>query len=272
MSVPSILREIAESTRRRIESRRQLHLPERPTEIGPPRRGRFRDALRRSSNGVPVRFLCELKKASPSRGLLRASFDPATIASEYAAHGASALSVLTEPEYFDGRLEYLTEVRTASHRPCLLKDFVLDPFQIEEAVHYGADAVLLILAMLDDEEFQSLLNCARANHLDALVEVHSEEELGRAMAADVDLVGINNRDLETFEIDPGVTERLYPLVSQEVTLVSESGISGVEDIRRLSRLGVDAVLIGEHFMIADNPGEALDVLRRAAEEFALEES
>jgi indole-3-glycerol phosphate synthase len=174
--------------------------------------------------------------------------------------------VLTEPEYFEGRHEYLTEARTVSFRPCLLKDFVLDPFQIEEAVHYGADAVLLILAMLDDDEFQSLLEYTHGSNLDALVEVHSEEELGRALAADVELVGINNRNLETFEVDTGVTERLYPLVSQDVTLVSESGVSGVDDIRRLSQLGVDAVLIGEHFMAAENPGAALDALRRVAED------
>jgi indole-3-glycerol phosphate synthase len=262
--MPSILREIAASTRRRVERRRQQPLPARPAEIGPPRRGHFREALRRPSSGVPLRFLCELKKASPSRGILRADFEPATIAHDYAAHGADALSVLTEPEYFEGRHEYLTEARTTSHRPCLLKDFVLDPFQIDEAAHYGADAVLLIMAMLDDDEFQDLLECARASNLDALVEVHSEEELGRALAADVNLVGINNRDLVTFEIDPRVTERLFPLVSQEVTLVSESGVSGVEEIRRLSELGVDAVLIGEHFMTAENPGKALDRLRRAA--------
>jgi indole-3-glycerol phosphate synthase len=265
MTVPSILREIADSTRRRIEVRRRLRLPERPADIGPPRRGRFREALQRPSSGVPVRFLCELKKASPSRGLLRSHFEPDAIARDYAAHGAHALSVLTEPEYFDGRHEYLTEARTASHRPCLMKDFVLDPFQLEEAAHYGADAVLLILAMLGDSDFLGLLEYAGGIQLDVLVEVHSEEELGRALAANAELVGINNRNLETFEVDPGVTERLFPLVSQEVTLVSESGVSGVEDIRRLSDLGVDAVLIGEHFMSAEHPGEALDELRRAAD-------
>jgi len=266
MTMPSILRKIADSTRRRVERRRQQRMPDRPTDIGPPLRSRFREALRRPSSGVPLRFLCELKKASPSRGILRANFEPGAIAHDYATHGADALSVLTEPEYFGGCHEYLTEARTRSYRPCLLKDFVLDPFQIEEAAHYWADAVLLIMAMLDDGEFQSLLEYAHETNLDALVEVHSEEELGRALAADVDLVGINNRDLETFEIDPGVTERLFPLISQEVTLVSESGVSGVEDIRRLSQLGVDAVLIGEHFMAAESPGEALDQLRRAAED------
>jgi indole-3-glycerol phosphate synthase len=242
-----------------------LPLPERPSDIGSPSRGRFCEALRRPAARLPIRFLCELKKASPSGGILRADFDPAALAHDYAANGADALSVLTEPEFFDGRHEYLTEARLASHRPCLLKDFVLDPFQIDEAAHYGADAVLLILALLDDEEFRDLLACAHENHLDALVEVHSEDELGRALSANADLVGINNRNLETFEVDTEVTERLFPLVSQEVTLVSESGVSGVEDVRRLSELGVDAVLIGEHFMTSESPGRALAELRQTAE-------
>jgi indole-3-glycerol phosphate synthase len=213
-----------------------------------------------------MRFLCELKKASPSRGILRADFEPAKLARDYAAHGADALSVLTEPEFFDGRHEYLTEARLSSGRPCLLKDFVLDPFQIEEAARFGADAVLLILALLDDGELRDLQECAHQHGLDALVEVHSEEDLGRALSADADLVGINNRDLTTFDVDPKVTERLFPLVSQDVTLVSESGVATSEDIHRLSHLGVDAVLIGEHFMVAESPGKALAELRRAAED------
>lgn len=264
MSLPTILKRIVESTLRRVERRRTLHLPERPTDIGSPRIGRFRDALRRQTPSLPLHFLCEIKRASPSKGMLRPEFQPDLLAHDYAAHGADAISVLTEPEFFQGAHEHLAMARLASNRPCLLKDFVLDPFQIEEAAAYGADAVLLILSLLDEEQFVDLLSCTRQRGLDALVEIHTEDELGVALAADADLVGINNRDLETFEVDPGVTARLRPLVSHGVVVVSESGISTAEDVRLFSDLGIDALLIGEHFMRAEKPGHALDEMKRAA--------
>jgi indole-3-glycerol phosphate synthase len=264
----TLLGRIVESTRRRVAERRALPLPERPPAAGAPRAGQFRDALRRPTAEAPVRFLCELKRASPSRGLLRPEFDPEALAREYALGGADALSVLTEPEFFLGSTQYLTEARIASERPCLLKDFVLDSWQIDEAAGIGADAVLLIVALLDDPDLSDLIRRARRCGLDALVEVHTEEELGRALAADADLVGINHRDLETFDIDVRVSERLKPLVSHGVVVVSESGISTPDDVARLSALGVDALLVGEHFMRAESPGDALRDLRRAAQEAA----
>lgn len=261
----TLLGRILESTRRRIEVRRSLPLPERPAGAGQARLGRFRDALRRPTPEAPVRFLCELKRASPSRGVLRKDFDPEGLAREYASAGGEALSVLTEPDYFQGSPAFLTIARLASSRPCLLKDFVIDPWQIDESVGLGADAVLLIVALLDDLELATLMRAARRSGLDALVEVHNEEELGRALAADADLIGINHRDLETFDVDPRVTERLRPLISHGVVVISESGISTPEDVHNLSQLGVDALLVGEHFMRADHPGEALASLRRAAD-------
>jgi indole-3-glycerol phosphate synthase len=195
---------------------------------------------------------------------LRDDFEATALAHEYALHGADALSVLTEPEFFRGDHEFLLQARLASGRPCLMKDFVLDPYQNEEAVHYGADAILLILALLDGSEFRDLQSCAKSHHLDVLVEVHSEEELGRALEGDSDLIGINNRDLETFEIDPQITARLHPLVDHGIPVVSESGIATPDDIRMFSGIGIDAVLIGEHFMRAERPGRALDQLREAA--------
>lgn len=264
MKLSGMLQRIVDSTRERIEARRQRPLPERSVEIGPPDLGYFREALTRPSAQLPIRILAEIKKASPSRGVLRNDFEPAAIAREYALNGADAISVLTEPEFFRGEHDYLLQARVASGRPCLMKDFVLDPFQIEEAVHYGADAVLLILALLDDSEFVDLQLAAREHRLDVLVEVHSEEELGRALEADSDLIGINNRDLVTFETDPQVTARLRPLIAHGVPVVSESGIATAEDIRMFSDMGIDAVLIGEHFMRAERPGKALAQLREAA--------
>ena len=264
MSSPTILDQIGDATRVRVEKRRLLPLPERPVDLPPASVGRFREAICRPSPAVPLRFLCEMKRSSPSKGILRADFEPAELAHEYALHGADALSILTEPEFFGGSHADLTAARLASGRPCLLKDFVLDPFQIEEAAHYGADAILLIVALLSDGDLTDLLDCAEKYHLDALIEVHSEEELGRALSVDADLIGINNRNLETFEVDPEVTARLRPLVSHGVSVVSESGISTAEDVRRFSEMGVDALLIGEHFMKSESPGKALLKLKEAA--------
>jgi indole-3-glycerol phosphate synthase len=192
--------------------------------------------------------LCELKKASPSKGLLRADFPVAELAGAYARGGASALSVLTEPAYFQGAPAYLTAARHASGLPCLLKDFVLDPWQIDEAVSLGADAVLLIVALLPLDSLRSFLVHAQARGLDVLVEAHTETELEVALAAGADLVGLNNRDLTTFDVDPGVTTRLRRLVPRGVTVVAESGIATAEDVARLTREGVDAALMGEVFM------------------------
>lgn len=219
---------------------------------GEPRRG-FLAAL--SAPGRHV--IAEVKKASPSKGLIRADFDPVAIAREYAAAGASAISVLTEERYFQGRGEYLTRVRAEVRVPLLRKDFVFDPYQITEARALGADAVLLILAMLDDALLRDLRAAADETGLDSLIEVHDEEELERALAAGAPLVGINNRDLRTFETSLAVSERLAACAGGRAVLVGESGIESRADVERLERCGVRRFLVGETLMRAPRPGDKL---------------
>ena len=264
-NVPDILARIAEATRPRIEERRARPLPARPREFGPAKLGRLATALKRPGPKSPPRFLCEIKRASPSQGMLREDFDVEALAAEYARAGADALSVLTEPEFFLGSGDYLTKAKSASRLPCLAKDFFLDPWQIEEARGLGADGILLIAAMLPDEAIRALLDRAHAEGLDVLVEVHDEAELQRALATRTDLVGINHRDLRTFEVDNELTARLRAQVPEGVTLVSESGIASADEAVALAKAGVDALLIGEHFMRSDRPGEELFRLRRACE-------
>ncbi len=267
----TILHEIAERRRAAVEARKREFaggLPERPAAIGPARRGALRAALLRPSPAARLRFLCELKKASPSKGLLRADFDVPDLARAYRDGGAAALSVLTEPDYFQGAAAYLTAAREASGLPCLLKDFVLDPWQIDEAASLGADAVLLIVALLPLETLRRFVGLAHARGLDALVEVHTETELELALAAGADIVGINNRDLTTFEVDLGVTSRLRPGVPAGVAVVSESGIGTREDVARLTHEGVDAALVGEAFMRQADVRAALAAMVAAADEAA----
>jgi len=264
-NVPDILARIAEATWPRIEERRTRPLPARPREFGAAKLGRLATALKRSGPRAAPRFLCEIKRASPSKGMLREDFDPAALAAEYARAGADALSVLTEPEFFLGSGDYLTIAKGVSKLPCLAKDFFLDPWQVEEAKGLGADGILLIAAMLPDEGIRALLDRAHAEGLDVLIEVHDEAELVRALVIETDLVGINHRDLRTFEVDNELTARLRAHVPEGVILVSESGISSAEEAVALARAGVDALLIGEHFMRSDRPGEELFRLRRACE-------
>ena len=216
------------------------------------RRG-FLAALQRPGRHV----IAEVKKASPSKGVIRADFDPVAIAREYASGGASAISVLTEERHFQGSGAYLTAIREAVPLPLLHKDFVFDPYQITEARALGADAVLLILAMLEDVLFRELLQEATETGLDALVEVHDEEELERALAAKAPLVGVNNRNLRTFETSLAVTERLAALAGSGAMLVGESGIETAADIARLEQCGVRRFLIGETLMRAAHPGVKL---------------
>jgi indole-3-glycerol phosphate synthase len=228
-----------------------------------PTRG-FEAALGRRGD-APIRLIAEIKKASPSKGLIRADFDPVSIAKTYAAAGAHALSVLTDREFFQGDLAYLAAVRAAVPLPILEKDFVVDEFQIYEARALGADAVLLIAAVLEDSQLREYAHLARELGLSALVEVHSEVELQRV--ADVaTLIGINNRDLATFETDLSTTERvLREVPDDDRVIVSESGILCRDDVWRLSDLGVDAVLIGETFMRAPAIDEKVRELMGAAE-------
>jgi indole-3-glycerol phosphate synthase len=206
----------------------------------------FAAALHRDEKKVAL--IAEIKKASPSAGVIVESFDPVAIAKNYARAGVDAISVLTDERFFQGHLDYLNAVRAVVPQPLLRKDFVLDPLQIMEAAAAGADAILLIVAALRQEELTSLLETASLYQLDALVEVHTLAELDRALETEARIVGINNRNLATFEVDLGVTEKLSEQVPDDVVLVSESGIRTAEDLARIKACGVDAVLIGEALM------------------------
>lgn len=221
----------------------------------------FAAALRRPGVGL----IAEIKRASPSKGLIRADFDPVAIAKDYEQAGAAAVSVLTDREFFQGDVTYLGQVRAAVGLPLLRKDFIIDPWQLEEAAAAGADAVLLIARLLPEQELARFIAIAGELGLDCLVEVHDEPDLERALGAGATIVGINNRDLATFTVDLATTARLRPQVPAGVTVVAESGIKGPADVRALAALGVDAVLIGETLMRADRPGEAARELVRAGE-------
>jgi indole-3-glycerol phosphate synthase len=207
--------------------------------------------------GAERRIIAEVKKASPSKGLIRADFDPVAIAREYAAHGASALSVLTEERFFQGSLSDLEEIRAAVDLPLLRKDFTLDPYQIVEAKSCGADAVLLIAAMLDPQRMADLRAQAGELTLDTLIEVHTERELATAVEAGAEMIGVNNRDLRTFQVSLATTERLAPLIPAGTPAVCESGIDSIEQIRRAEQWGIHIFLIGESLMRAPEPGKKL---------------
>ena len=253
-----ILATIAEHVRGVVERRRRvtppLALRDRPLFSAPAR------GFARSLSGGRRRIIAEVKKASQSKGLIRADFDAVAIAKVYAAGGASAISVLTEERFFQGSLLYLEKIRNAVAIPLLRKDFILDPYQLVEARAYGADAVLFIAAMLDAGLLRELREQATELSLDALVEVHTEKELETAVAAGAQLVGINNRDLKTFEVNLSTTERLAPLVPAHIPAVCESGIDSVEQIRRVELLGIHIFLIGESLMRAPEPGRKLTEL------------
>lgn len=214
---------------------------EKPATLG------FERALR-NRNRSQMGLIAEVKKASPSKGLIRSDFQPVEIAREYEQAGADCLSVLTDQAYFQGSNEYLQQVRAAVGLPILRKDFTIDELQIYEARAIGADAVLLIAAILTNEQLKAFLNEARALGLDALVEVHDREELERVLELDATLIGINNRNLRTFVTDLAVTEQLIRDIPDHVLKVSESGITAPEEIGYLANSGADAVLVGEHFM------------------------
>jgi len=257
------LETIAEHVREEVKSRRVrtpvAALRERPL-FAQPTRG-FAASLaggsRRSRH-----IVAEVKRASPSQGLIRQDFDAVALAREFAAAGASALSVLTEERFFQGSLDYLERIKQEVGLPLLRKDFILDEYQLFEARSFGADAVLLIVALLDLSMLQELLASAGSLSLDALVEVHTEEELSAALKAGAKLIGINNRDLKSFEVRLETTERLLPLVPPGILVVCESGIDSPERIEKFERLGVHAFLIGEALMRAPRPGDKLRELLR----------
>ncbi len=199
-----------------------------------------------------MNLIAEIKKASPSKGILRGDFNPVKIAMTYQANGASAISILTDERFFEGRLEYISKARENISIPILRKDFFIDEYQIYETVWAGAEAVLLICEILSIGELTSLYNLATELGLDCLVEVHNEEDIEKAIAVDAAIIGVNNRDLHTFKADLGVTQRLIRLIPQNKVIVSESGIKCYEDVMFLKSLGVNAVLIGEAFMEAED--------------------
>ena len=206
----------------------------------------FRSALERSDGRLAV--IAEVKKASPSAGVIAQSFEPVEIATNYECNGADAISILTDTKFFKGKLEDLANVRRNASLPLLRKDFILDEIQIAESVANGADAILLIVAALEQSELVDLLVAAAEHKVDALVEVHTEEELHLALEAGSKIIGVNNRNLGTFEVDLGVTEKLCREVPDEVVLVSESGIKTPKDVARVKACGVDAILVGEALM------------------------
>ena len=227
-------------------------------EVSSPRG--FREALV-SDPGVSI--IAEVKKASPSKGLLCPNFDQVSIAEDYQAGGARAVSVLTDEKFFQGKLEFLPKIRKEIDLPLLRKDFIIDPFQIEEARLWGADAVLLIVAVLDDNMLSDFLAYTREKGLDALVEVHDENEMERALAANADLIGVNNRNLEDFSVSIETTFRIRKALPSEIPLVSESGISTPDDIKRLLDAGITAALIGEALVKAENRITSLAALVEA---------
>lgn len=210
-----------------------------------------------------INLIAEIKKASPSKGILRGDFNPVKIAVTYQANGASAISVLTDERFFEGRLEYISKVRENVSIPILRKDFFIDEYQIYETVWAGAEAILLICEILSTNELTSLYNLATELGLDCLVEVHNEEDIEKAVAIDAAIIGINNRDLHTFKVDPGVTQRLIRMIPQNKVIVSESGIKCYEDIMFLKSLGVNAVLVGETLMEADDIGAKMREIMRS---------
>ena len=258
----TILGTILEAKRAEVAAARVAvplgELEEAAIHAGPVRG--LRAALARPP-GAPVRVLAEIKRASPSAGPIRPGADPAAIAAEYAEAGAAAISVLTDREFFAGELAFLARCRERVAIPLLRKDFIIDPYQVAEARAAGADGVLLIVAALSAAQLAELLTVAAVYELDALVEVHTVGEAEVALAAGATLLGVNHRDLKTFQIDMSLTSVVAPLVPPGVVLVAESGIRTAADVLLLGSVGAHAVLVGEQLMRAASPGQALRELR-----------
>jgi indole-3-glycerol phosphate synthase len=260
-TAPDLLDAIVAATRHDLQVRRArvpyeaLEHAARQTVL--PRGSLFDEVLRQPGR---INLIAECKRRSPSRGVLRADYDPIAQAQAYERGGAAAISVLTEPSFFDGALDHLSRVRGAVTAPLLRKDFIVDPYQLLEARLAGADAVLLIVGALDDERLARLLDQARTLKLAALVEVHDELELQRALDSGATVIGVNNRNLRTLAVDLDVSARLAARMPDHVTAVSESGVGSAADVERLRGMGYRAFLVGERLMTSSDPEADLRVL------------
>ncbi len=257
--MPTILDKIVATKRRQIErakeSAPEAELRSRLSDAPP-----LRDFFNPLAAAGPIKLIAEVKKASPSAGVIRANFDPVAIAKVYEAHGATCISVLTDEPHFQGRLEHLEQIRQSVSLPVLRKDFILDAYQLVEARVAGADAVLLIAECLDDCNLRKLFNAACELGMTPLVELYEPENLQRVFDAGATLIGVNNRNLHTFEVDLEHAIHLRQRVPDECVLVGESGIKTREDVRRLEAAGVDAILVGESLMREPDIGAAVDRL------------
>jgi len=263
--VSDILADIAAYKRADVKARRARRSHDAidaAARAASPPRG-FRAALERAHSPGRLALIAEIKKASPSKGLIRADFDPPTLARAYQAGGAACLSILTDAPSFQGADAYLTAARNAVALPCLRKDFLVDPWQVAESRALGADAILVILAMVDDSLASELMSEARRWNLDALVEVHDAAEMARAAALGANLVGVNNRDLRTFDTDLAITDDLAAFTPENALLVTESGITSASDMARLERSGARAMLVGESLMRQADVAAATRVLLRS---------
>lgn len=260
------LARIADDRRRRVAEMKLAAPPHTLRAKLPPApaNGRLERSLRRGGAAGAIKLLCEVKRASPSKGMLNEHVDPVALAKLYAAGGAAAISLVTEPDHFKGDLAWMTAVRPEVSLPLLLKDFVIDSYQLLDAAVRGADGVLLLAALLSETEMQRLIGEAKLLGLDPLVEVHTVEELHQALRAGANIVGINHRNLHTFELDMSLSSKLLPMIPPMVTAVAESGISQPDEIRRLRETRCDAVLMGEVFATAADPAATLAALAAAA--------
>jgi indole-3-glycerol phosphate synthase len=251
-----MLERILEHKREEIAPLRKRLADWAPPQDAPKRRA-FAEALR----GKGVSLIAEFKRRSPSRGDIRPGADPAEVARTYEGAGAAAMSVLTDEEFFGGSLDYLKRARGAARLPVLRKDFIIDRCQIAESAGFdGPDCLLLIAAALDDEALRDLRELAARCGQAALIEVHDEAEVERAVASGAEIIGINNRDLKTFQVSLDATLRLRPRIPEGLLVVSESGIHTADDVRRLADAGVDAMLVGEALMSAEDPGRKIEEL------------
>jgi len=272
MAVDTLIERIVADKRREVEERKREEplaaLKARQDRIATPQWSMVRSILEGprgpSSGGKRLQLIAEIKKATPSKGRLVQTLEHRAVARTYTIGGAAAISVLTESKYFQGSIDFLADCRVSidgyypGGRPAMLrKDFMFDPYQIYESRAYGADALLLIVSILSDEELRSLVDLAHSLEMECLVEVASETEVERALAVDADVIGINNRDLRTFEVDLAVTERLRPLIPMDRVVAALSGVHTREDAERMARAGVHAVLVGEALMTAKDVREKM---------------